>query len=83
MTGRAASLIGPCRALAAVTPADGADLPNGVARSLFVGEAGTVAILDAHGAPAVLRSVAHQYHPVQARRVFATGTTAAGIVALY
>ena len=81
--GRAASPIGPARALVAVTPNDAADLPNGLTRSFFVGEAGLVAVIDAAGNTAVLSSAAHQYHPVQIRRVLATGTTAAGIVALY
>lgn len=82
-TGRAASLIGPARALVAVTPNDAADLPNGLTRSFFVGEAGLVAVIDSVGNAAVLSSAAHQYHPVQIRRVLATGTTATEIVALY
>lgn len=82
-TGRAASPIGPARALVSVIPSDAADLPNGVTRSLFVGEAGLVAVIDADGNTAVLSSAAHQYHPIQVRRVLAAGTTAAGIVAPY
>lgn len=82
-TGRAASTIGPARALVPVIPDDAADLPKGVTRSLFVGEAGLVAVIDSAGNTAVLSSAAHQYHPIQVRRVMASGTTAAGIVALY
>lgn len=81
--GRAASPIGPARTLVSVIPNDAADLPNGVTRSLFVGEAGFVAVIDPVGNTTVLSSAAHQYHPVQVRRVLAAGTTAAGIVALY
>lgn len=82
-TGRAASGVGPATALRPVSPDDLADLPDGPARSLFVGGAGLVAVEDASGARAVIDSAAHQYHPVQIRRVLATGTTATGLLALY
>lgn len=82
-TGRAASAVGPATGLSPVTPSDTADLPDGATRSLFVGTAGSVAVLDMQGNPATLTSGPSQYHPVRVQRVLATGTTATGIVALY
>lgn len=81
--GRAAHAAGPIDAVRPVTPSDAADLPGGVARGLFVGEAGTVAIVDRHGGAATLTSMEAQYHPIRVLRVRTTGTTATGIVALY
>jgi hypothetical protein len=83
MNTRAASSVGPALRVAPVTPSDSADLPLGVARSLFVGVAGDVAVVDAQGGEAIIISAAHQYHPIFVRRVKAEGTTALGILALY
>ena len=80
---RSASTIGPARALRAVTPSDASDLPDGVSRSIYVGGAGNVAVVDALGNAVDLASAANQYHPIQVARVRATGTTASGILALY
>ena len=81
--GRAASQSGSIGHLASVVPNDAADLPDGVARGLFVGEAGDVAVVDPAGSTVILASAGSQYHPVLVSRVLATGTTAARIVALY
>lgn len=69
--------------LAPVTPEDAAPLPQGPCRGLFVGEAGELAVEDLGGRVTTLLSGASQYHPIRVRRVLATGTTAARIVALY
>jgi hypothetical protein len=82
-SGRSLSATGSAYTLRAVTPDDAADLPDGMARGLFVGAAGDVVLLDASGAAATLTSNAAQYHPIYVSRVLATGTTAGGIVALY
>lgn len=82
-TSRAAAANGPADAAIAVIPDDAADLPVGVARSLFVGEAGTVTLIDPLGNQVTLTSAASQYHPLRVRRVMAAGTTASGIIALY
>jgi hypothetical protein len=81
--GRAASTTAPSDRFVSVTPNDAADLPGGPCRALFVGVAGEVALRDRHGNDVVFASAASQYHPVCAVRVMATGTTAAGLVALY
>jgi hypothetical protein len=80
---RAASQTGPGRALRPITPDDAADLPEGMARSLYVSGAGAVALLDATGARAVIQSAGCQYHPIHVTRVLASGTTATGLVAIY
>jgi hypothetical protein len=82
-SGRARWLTGPADALAAVVPDDAADLPGGVCRSLFVGEAGVVVVDDPQGATVAILSGASQYHPIRVRRVRAAGTTASGVIAIY
>ncbi|MGG7566230.1 spike base protein, RCAP_Rcc01079 family [Rhodovulum sp. DZ06] len=74
---------GPAVTFAPVTPSDGADLPGGAARAIFVGGAGDVVLRGPDGVEATFSSGAGQYHPVRAVRVLATGTTATGIVALF
>jgi hypothetical protein len=80
---RAASSSGPALALRPITPRDDADLPDGPARSLYVGVQGSVAVIDAGGGEAVILSGSCQYHPILVRRVLATGTTATGLLAIY
>lgn len=81
--GRPAPADGPAIGLAAVSPSDAADLPNGVCRSLYVAGAGVVILDDMAGNTVEIVSGDTQYHPIHVRRVRATGTTATGIVALY
>jgi hypothetical protein len=88
------SALFPANNLRAVTPNDGADLPTvsvvgnpGAPRScrgLWVSSAGVVNVL-AYGdtSPVALTVTAGTLIPVFAKRVYATSTTATGIVALY
>jgi hypothetical protein len=82
-SGRAMSQDAPAIRLVPVVPDDAADLPGGLSRALYVGAAGVVVVTDTVGNTVPLTSAAAQYHPIRVRRVLATGTTAAGIVALY
>jgi len=82
-SGRAASPIGPSRHFVSVTPSDTTDLAEGVTRGLYVGGAGAVAIDNDLGEPVVFISGDNQYHPIQTRRIRATGSTAIDIIALY
>lgn len=82
-SGRAKSVEGPSDIFAAVAPDDAGDLPLGLTRALFVGEAGVVTVHDARGVAVSFTSGDGQYHPLRVRRVLASGTTAIGIVALY
>lgn len=73
----------PATKVAAVTPSDSTDLPDGVCRCLLVGTAGTATILDAEGNQTTLVPLIAGYNPIMVRRVFNTALTAANIKALY
>lgn len=69
----------------AVTPSDTADLPN-VSRGIYVGgQAGNLRVNLADDSTAIqFTSLAvGVVHPLAVKRVFATGTSATGIIALY
>ncbi|MBU1346641.1 MAG: hypothetical protein KKA16_06775 [Alphaproteobacteria bacterium] len=75
----------PARRIQAVTPADDADLPM-LAKALFIGTAGDLKIVPVaspDGEPVTLKNHPTGYVAVQTRRVWATGTTAVDIVALF
>jgi hypothetical protein len=74
---------GPATRFTEVTPSDGADLPLGVTRGIYVGVAGALRLRGPQGDEATLLSGAGQYHPLRISRVLATGTDASSIVALY
>jgi hypothetical protein len=65
----------------AITPSDSADIPNGMIRGFYVAVAGDVKCTMGDGAvctwPALSAGVPH---PIQAKRIWSTGTTATGIV---
>lgn len=67
---------------AAVTPADGADLPMGQALSLYIGVSGDVALDTPTATNVLFKAVPVGILNVAATRVRATGTTATNIVAL-
>lgn len=66
---------------AAVTTDDTALIP--VTRGIYVGGAGDVKVQFADGTTATLKAVPLGLYPLQVQQVFATGTTATNIVALY
>lgn len=73
----------PASHAAAITPSDDADLTFAT-RAIYVGTTGDLTvILRDDTAPVTLKSAAVGYHPIQARRVMATDTTATNLVALY
>lgn len=68
---------------ASVTPNDTSNLSR-VTRGLYVGTSGNVRVAMADGTVVTLANLAGgMVHPLQVRRVYASGTTAADIVALY
>lgn len=77
-------LTSPATHAAAVTPADGADLVP-IARGIYIGQAGDLAvILDDDSAPVTFVGLAvGVVHPLRAKRVLDTGTTADNIVAVW
>lgn len=75
----------PINDIQAVTPADGADLPNGTCRALIFTAAGNVVITTAAGNDVTLpiSSAWFGVQYIRAKRIKATGTTATGIFACY
>lgn len=70
--------------LRAVTPSDDADLPDGPCRALEATTAGLVMVIAVDDTvPQQLYLIQGVPKAVRAKRVLATGTDAAGIVALY
>lgn len=65
----------------AVTPNDSTELP--VPRSLYVGVSGDIKVTMVDGQDVVFENVPVGIFPIQALKVWSTGTTATGIRALY
>jgi hypothetical protein len=73
----------PARRAVTVTPSDGTDL-SPWAKALYLGQGGDLKIIPAGSDdPVTLKNHPAGYVAVQAKRVYATGTTAAHIVVLY
>lgn len=67
----------------AVTPSDSAPLAN-AARGIYVGGTGDLKVDLAGGATLTFAALAAGVlHPLQVRKVYATGTTATNIVAVF
>lgn len=76
------TVLASARKLATVTPHNSNELPE-TPKALYVGGAGTIAIIAEDDTVAVTLTVpAGAILPIRARIVQATGTTATGIVAL-
>jgi hypothetical protein len=74
---------GPYHFAAAVTPADGADLAD-FASALFVGGAGALKVDTVGGSTVTFTGVAAgSVLRIRVKRVYATGTTATNIAALW
>lgn len=66
-----------------VTPADGADLPEGACRALWVGAAGAADLVDASGVAVTAFPLQVGLNPIGVKRVKSTGLVASNIWALY
>lgn len=76
------SLTSPARDADVIVPNDAADL-NAVTRAIYVGSAGDLQVQMASGQTVTFENVlAGVVYPIRAARVLATGTTAAGLIAL-
>lgn len=74
---------GPVREAYPITPNDGADLPNGACRALYVGVTGDLKVTLVDGTTVEHRNLAQGlWHPIACVRVFATGQTGAIATAL-
>ncbi len=71
----------PASKLSAITPDDATDLPL-AGRALNVATSGAVTVTTVDGTTATVYVAAGIAFPVRARRIWATGTTATGIVAM-
>lgn len=71
----------PATSLAAVTPDDGNDLPW-VTRAISVATSGMVRVTTTDGSQGEIFVAAGVPFPIRAARIWATGTTATGLVAL-
>ena len=72
----------PARTMFAITPSDSTDLTN-TPKAIYVGTAGTISMIGVGDTVAVSLTVqSGAIIPVRAKRVNATGTTAAGLVGL-
>jgi len=79
----ASTLDAPARCAASVTPEDAQDLPQ-FSRAIYIGTGGDVTVQMVEGMQATFSAVpGGSILPVRVRRVLSTGTTAAGIVALW
>lgn len=68
---------------AAVTPSDSTDIVGGPCRALYVGVTGDVVWVGVDDVPVTIKAAAVGYHPLIAKRVNSTSTTATNIVALF
>lgn len=65
-----------------VTPNDSTDLVRH-ARGVYCTGAGTIKVTMAGGTDLTFTAAAGQFLPIEVSRIWATGTTATGIIALY
>jgi hypothetical protein len=68
----------------AVTPNDSTDLPSGACRGIIFTGAGNLKITDTDGNDVTFVAPAPgMIHPIQAKRIWSTGTTVTSIFAAY
>ncbi|MEO0771795.1 MAG: hypothetical protein AAFZ04_01305 [Pseudomonadota bacterium] len=75
------TITGPATELHPITPDDGTNLPTAV-RAIAVATSGAVRVTTVGGSDATVYVLAGAPFPVRVERVWATGTTATGIVGL-
>lgn len=75
--------IAPAQDAAAVVPDDGDDLGTTPCRALYVGVSGDVKVTTSDGTTVTFKAAPVGILAVSVKRVFATGTTATNILALY
>lgn len=69
---------------AAVTTNNGADLPGGPCRSIYVGVSGDVKVdMAGSGTGITYKAMPVGWHPIKVKKIYATGTTATDIIAVY
>ncbi len=76
------SLSSPPATLTEVTPSDATDL-SVASRALNVATSGTVRVTTVTGSVASITVAAGVAFPIRVQRIWATGTTASGIIVMY
>lgn len=79
-TGQALVLASPITGAFAITPSDAADLAE-VTLNLYVSTAGAVKATMFDGSVVTYANLAAGRHPLRIKRLWATGTTATGLIA--
>jgi len=79
-TGKAVALTNPITGGFSVTPSDSADLQE-VPISLYIGTTGSLRVTMMDDSVVTYAAIAAGRHGIRVKRVWATGTTATGIVA--
>ena len=79
---RSSGLESPAYHATDVTPSDATDLATD-ARALYVGTGGDVRVITSGGSTVTFRNVPIGVLPVRIRRVYAVGTTATDLVAVW
>jgi hypothetical protein len=64
------------------TPSDSADIPGGTSSAIYIAVAGALHVTTASGQNVVTPSLIAGWHPIRVTRVWATGTTATGLMSL-
>lgn len=80
--GRTTGLSSPAENAAPVTPSNTADLPV-ACRALYIGGGGDLRITTVGGDTVTFRNAPEGLFPIRARRVHATETTAADLIAVW
>jgi hypothetical protein len=79
---QAGGLESPAASAFAVTPSDASDLPT-LTRALFVGVSGNLVVtLVSDSASVTFANLSAGWHPIRARKIHATGTTAGSILGI-
>lgn len=81
-SGHSSGLASPANRLITIAPSDSSDLPF-VSRAINVATAGAVRVTTREGDTGTVFVAAGIAFPLRAARIWATGTTATGIVALF
>lgn len=79
---RVANVKDPAKDAVPITPSDIAGLPDGMCRAIIVAIDGEIKVITAYNETRTF-TVPIGVIPLQVKKVFATGTTAAGLTALY
>ena len=76
------SISDPGGRLFLITPSDSSDIPGGLSSAIYIAVTGTLQVTDQRGVIIALPNMIAGWHPIRISRVWATNTTATGIVGM-